>query len=434
EINGSALRQKPLWKMLGDGGLSSGIVNMPFTYPPQAIHGYMIAGEDAPGAHRSIAAPPGLSDEITARFGRYRLMDIFPGGRQKSDYLTLPEEEVRKQTEVLEYLVEQHPTDLFFTFYSAIAICQHYFWSDMASEDPENPYRDVIQKAYRVLDAAIARLLQAAGPQARVFIISECGAGPLQSGVNINAWLAREGFLAFRGAGTGAASKPYAGKRMRSAVAQARKQVQGALQNRLPKSMYYLANRYLHGAKSWVQSYVVNSGIDWAGTRAFSRGKEGNIYINLRGRDPHGIVSPREYAGLCAAISERLYALVDPATGKPAVEKVFRSEELYSGPLQDVAPDLTIAWRECLYCPHEGSEDDAAVFVTRWREYMNWPTTGGHRRDGILFARGPGIRRGCRIDGAGILDLAPTWLHAFNQAIPEHLEGRVLADMFEPPA
>jgi hypothetical protein len=99
-----------------------------------------------------------------------------------------------------------------------------------------------------------------------------------------------------------------------------------------------------------------------------------------------------------------------------------------------VAPDLTIAWREGLYCPHEGSEDDAAVFVTRWREYMNWPNTGGHRRDGILFARGPGILRGCRIDGAGILDLAPTWLHAFNQAIPEHLEGQVLADMFEPPA
>ncbi|MGB7931646.1 MAG: alkaline phosphatase family protein [Gammaproteobacteria bacterium] len=113
EINGSALRQKPLWKMLGDGGLSSGIVNMPFTYPPQAIHGYMIAGEDAPGAHRSIAAPPGLYDEITARFGRYRLMDIFPGGRQKSDYLTLPEEEVRKQTEVLEHLEGRVLADMF---------------------------------------------------------------------------------------------------------------------------------------------------------------------------------------------------------------------------------------------------------------------------------------------------------------------------------
>ena len=434
EINGAALRQKPFWEMLGEGGLSSGIVNLPFTYPPRVSNGYMISGEDAPGAHRSIAAPPALYDAITARFGRYRLKDIFPGGRQKSDYLTLPEEDVRKQTEVLEFLLRQHPTDLFFTFYSATAICQHYFWSDMVSRDPENPYRDVIRNAYRVLDAAIARLVEAAGPQTRVFLISECGAGPLQSGVNLNAWLAREGFLAYRDADSGAAARPDTGARLRRAVARTRKQVQGMLQTRMPRSMYYLANRYLRGAKAWAQSYLLNSRIDWARTRAFSRGKEGNIYINLRGRDPHGSVAPDEYDGLCTEISERLLALVDPATGKPAVEQVYRAEELYAGPLQAIAPDLTVAWRGGLYCPHEGGQDDAAVFVTRWREYMNWPTTGGHRRDGILFARGPGLRRGQRIEGAANLDLAPTWLHAFNQEIPGHLEGRVLTGIFEPPA
>ena len=63
-------------------------------------------------------------------------------------------------------------------------------------------------------------------------------------------------------------------------------------------------------------------------------------------------------------------------------------------------------WRGGLYTPHEGRHEDGSVFVTRWREYMNWPTSGGHRLDGILFARGPGIARGCRIEGAGIQDLA----------------------------
>ena len=51
EINGSDLQQKPFWEMLGENGFSSGIVNMPFTYPPRPIKGYMIAGQDAPGAH-----------------------------------------------------------------------------------------------------------------------------------------------------------------------------------------------------------------------------------------------------------------------------------------------------------------------------------------------------------------------------------------------
>jgi hypothetical protein len=62
---------------------------------------------------------------------------------------------------------------------------------------------------------------------------------------------------------------------------------------------------------------------------------------------------------------------------------------------------------------------------------MNWPTSGGHRPDGILFATGPGIHRGRRIEGAGIEDLAPTWLQAFNRPLPEHLEGRVISGLFE---
>ena len=432
EINGADLKQKPVWDMLAEGGLSSGIVNMPFTYPPRAINGYMISGEDAPGAHRSIANPSALYDDVTGRFGRYRLKDIFPGGRDKSDYLTLPEEDIIKQTDVLEYLLTQHPTNLFFAFYSATAICQHYFWSDMDSRDQENHYQAVIETAYRKMDAAIGRLMETAGPDAQVYVISECGAGPLQSGVNINLWLAREGFLVYRSRGRVAPSGATKGNSRRTMVAALRKQVQGVLQKRLPLSMYYLANRYLGSIKALVQSYVVNSGIDWKQSRAFSRGKEGNIYINLKGRDPHGIVEPHEYDSLCKAIAGRLYALVDPATGKPAVDKVYRADELYQGPLLLMAPDITVVWRDGLYCPHEGKHDDASVFVTRWREYMNWPTSGGHRLDGVLFASGPGIRRGHRINGASILDLVPTWLHAFKQPLPKHLQGHIIGGMFEP--
>jgi len=430
EINGSHLRMKPIWEMLGEAGISSGVVNMPFTYPPQAINGYVISGEDAPGAHRSIANPPGLYDELTAKFGRYRLKDIFPGGRQKSHYLTLVEEDVERQTDVLEYLIKHHPTDLFLSFYSATAICQHYFWSDMESREEDNPYRGVIATAYRTLDASIARLIRAAGPDARIFIISECGAGPLQSGINLNAWLAREGFLAYRSTQgvRGAASAME--KRNRALVASARTHAQGLLQ-KLPRSLYYLANRYLRSTKALIQSYVVNSDIDWKRTRAFSRGKEGNIFVNLKGRDPQGVVEPQEYNEVCRSISDRLRALIDPATGKPVAEEVYLASELYRGPLERVAPDVTVRWRDGLYAPHEAPREDTSIFVERWREYMTWPTSGGHSVDGIFFAQGPGIRRGSRVDGASILDLAPTLLHAFGLPLPGSLEGRVLEEVFE---
>jgi predicted AlkP superfamily phosphohydrolase/phosphomutase len=81
--------------------------------------------------------------------------------------------------------------------------------------------------------------------------------------------------------------------------------------------------------------------------------------------------------------------------------------------------------------PTESERDKESIFVPRWREYMNWPTTGSHRIDGILFAKGPGICKGKKVEGASIIDMTPTWLHSLNQRIPDDLEGRVIPGLFE---
>ncbi len=429
--DGSRLQAKTIWQWLSERGLRCGIVNVPFTYPPQPLdNGFMISGEDAPGAHRSIASPSALYDELVQKFGRYRLKDIFPGGRKKEDYLTLIGEDISKQTEVLDYLVSKKPWDFLLVFSHASAIAQHYFWSDMESNDPSNPYSGLIENAYRGLDAQIGRLIDAAGPNTQVFVISECGAGRLQSGVQVNTWLAQEGFLTRKSSPKKQAAKngKSKGGQSRRLVAMLRTRMQGML----PQSLHFWANKYAGGMKEWIQTYLCDSDIDWAKTRVFSRGKEGEIYVNLKGRDPQGIVEPGvEYEALRDTVIERLSGLIDPATGKQAVDRVYRREELFKGPNVGSTPDLIIAWRDTAYQPTESDRDRDAVFVDRWREYMEWPTTGSHRVDGIFFAKGPGIRRDQQIKGAGIVDLMPTWLSALGQPAPEKLEGRVLADLFE---
>ena len=424
EIDGADLRVPTVWSRLGERGLRCGIVNVPFTYPPQNINGFMISGEDAPGAHPSIASPESLYNEIVGKFGRYRLKDIFPGGRQKSDYLTLIPQDIEKQTDVMEYLLTEKQWDFAMLFYSASAIAQHYFWADMESESASNPYREVVRTAYRSLDTAIGRLVNVAGPETCVFIISDCGAGPLQSGVQVNTFLRREGFLTYKESASTAAS--------RSIISRLRTRVQGGLQKWFPKSWYFSINRNLPRLKAWIQSYLAESDIDWSRTRAFCRGKEGDLFINLKGRDPRGIVKPgEEYEAVRSAIIDRLEALVDPATGKKAVDRVFRAEELYQGPMLGWAPDLIIAWRNNAYMPTESDRDKDSIFVNRWREYMNWPTSGGHRLEGVLVASGPGIRRGVPVAGAQIIDLMPTWLHCLGQDVPNELEGRVIVELFE---
>jgi len=427
EINGSQVKIKPIWKILSENGLTSGVVNVPFTYPPQKINGFMISGEDAPGAHPSIAYPNKIYREIIEKFGRYRLKDIFPGGRKKEDYLKLVEEDVKKQTDVLEYLVSEKNWDFFLTFYSATAITQHYFWKDM--QHGNNEYKDVIKTAYKSLDTAIDRLVKSAGENTTVFIISECGAGELISGVQINTWLQKEGFLCFKKS-TGN-SKPESVMQnksfIRSKVTSFRKNIQGYI----PKSWFFFANKNMHWLKSWIQTFLAESDIVWAKTYAFSRGKEGDIFINLKGRDPNGIVEPGQYEKVRNDIIQKLSALIDPSTRKKAVNKVYKREELYSGPFIEFAPDLLIEWTDSAYMPTESDKDKDSIFVERWRENMNWPTSGSHRVEGILLAKGAGIKKSKRIEGARIIDMTPTWLNLLNQKIPGDFEGRVITELFD---
>jgi predicted AlkP superfamily phosphohydrolase/phosphomutase len=427
ETNGTDLKAPPIWRMLSQQGFRCAILNVPFTYPPEKINGFVIAGEDAPGAHPSIAYPPELFKKVTEQFGPYPLKDTFPGGRERSDYLTVISDDARRQSEIFAHLLKSNEWDFALTFFSHTAMVQHYFWADHASGDAANPFRGVIESAYTALDSAVDRLCQAAGDGATVFVISDAGAGPLRSGVNINQFLEQQGFLKQK-----VRSKSGAGSSsgQPGLIEKLRQTAQGLLRRESFKSLYFAVNHYMHPLKLWVQSQLSGRNIDWSQTQAYSRGQWGYIYVNLKGRDPKGIVSPgAEYEKVRSRIIDAFSTLVDPATGDRAATRVWRREEIYEGPWVDWAPDLVIDWRDGAYMPNEASRSDS-VFGPRQREYMSWPTTGSHRLNGILIAAGPGIAPGIEVNGARIIDLVPTWLSIFGQRIPRELEGKTILQLF----
>lgn len=417
-----SLREKPVWTLLHEGGLKSAVLNMPLTFPPEAPGGFMVSGLEAPGITRAIAAPPEIFDQITHRFGRYRPAAVFPGGRQKADYLGLFERETSRQAEVYAYLLGRNDWDFGMVYFVDAAMAQHYFWADMNSGDASNPYRHVLKTAYRCLDEAIARLMAAAGPETTMFVMSECGAGPIRYGVQINTWLHQEGFLGWK---RSAAPRPRHGP-ARSVFSEWSEMGKGFAKRHAPESI-----------RSWLKQYVPalrggqgdssTKAIDWSRTRAFSQGKEGSLFINLKGRDPHGIVAPgAEYNAVRQDVIDRLSELRDPDTGERAVTRVSRREDLFQGPMIDLAPDLFIEWRDDMYMPAEQPGERDKVFVTRYRDGMSWPTSGSHRLEGVLIASGPGIRAGTRVAGATTFDLLPTWLQLLGQPLPPGLEGRLI--------
>jgi Type I phosphodiesterase / nucleotide pyrophosphatase len=58
--------------------------------------------------------------------------------------------------------------------------------------------------------------------------------------------------------------------------------------------------------------------------------------------------------------------------------------------------------------------------------------SGNHSMNGVLLLRGPGVKKDCEINGAGLLDVVPTTLALVGRAVGRDMDGRVLTDAIEP--
>jgi predicted AlkP superfamily phosphohydrolase/phosphomutase len=181
-----------------------------------------------------------------------------------------------------------------------------------------------------------------------------------------------------------------------------------------------------------------HNAIDWSRTQAYSFGYYGQIFINLRGREPEGIVPPAEYEALRDEIARQMMSIVDPADGLPVVDRVYKKEELYHGRYLAEAPDLLAIMRGLTYITRMGYEFAGERGVLFREPYTD--ETGGHRLEGILIAAGPDIRPGPLAERP-IVDLTPTLLQLQGCPIPEYMDGvtidQMLTDEFRadhPPA
>jgi predicted AlkP superfamily phosphohydrolase/phosphomutase len=170
--------------------------------------------------------------------------------------------------------------------------------------------------------------------------------------------------------------------------------------------------------------------IDWKCTRAYRFPMyppvEG-IMINVAGRQPEGCVQPgEEYEALRTRILEELRSLREPTTGEPIVLEAYRREELYHGERLETAPDIIVVTQDC----YKGGTGIDELISEVPLEVIS-KLSGVHRMDGIILAQGPHIRRDARVEGANIIDVAPTILYALGMPIPSDMDGKPLMDLFE---
>jgi predicted AlkP superfamily phosphohydrolase/phosphomutase len=166
--------------------------------------------------------------------------------------------------------------------------------------------------------------------------------------------------------------------------------------------------------------------VDWGRTRAYAREVQGQIFVNLKGREPQGIVAEGpEREALVADLERRLATIIDPRTGRPLVREIRRGGDLYRGPFAREAPDLVMVLDDfrCTSANRFGFDVDG------YFDEPEFSASGMHRRNGILMACGPAIAPGMRLAGAGVADVTPTVLRLMGLPVAAGLDGRPLEEM-----
>ncbi|MBW1810018.1 MAG: alkaline phosphatase family protein [Deltaproteobacteria bacterium] len=342
-FNAGQIDAPMIWDSLSQAGKTCYVLGVPGTYPPRPLKGRLVSSFLAPNTLADYTFPKELKTEIEAAVDGY-MLDV--EGYRTEDKTWLRDQiwlMTKKRFELACLWAKEPDWDLMIVAEMGIDRIQHGFWRFFDPRhrlfEPGNQFESVIPDYYEFIDGQVEKLLQAAGPEVAVGIVSDHGAQAMQGGFRINEWLIEQGDLVL----TTAPEKPQ----------------------------------------------PLTAGlIDWKKTSAWGEGGYcGKIYINLQGREPQGIVARQELAKYTQDLAARLEQTSDEDGQSLNTRVVFPEKEYRK--LKGIPPDLIVcfgdlAWRSI-----------AEVGTNRIHARGNdsGPDDANHAQDGIFIFSGPGLAR-----------------------------------------
>jgi predicted AlkP superfamily phosphohydrolase/phosphomutase len=329
----------------------------------------------SPSTESRYTYPEALKDEIREVVGDY-MVDV-------PDYRTDDRERVvrdihtmtQRRFALARHLRDTRPWDFFMLVEMGPDRLHHALWRFYDPNHPDyvpgTPLEAAFRDYYRYLDSEVGSLIEGVGDDTAVMVVSDHGAQAMFGGIQINEWLMQNGYLTLVDPPT-------------------------------------------------EQTPIGRCTIDWPRSRVWADGGYySRIFLNVKGREPEGVIEPADYEPLRDELIAKLEALGDEQ-GRSIGTRVFRPEDLYKT-VNGVAPDLiayfgNLGWRSI------GSVGDGRVQV---RENDTGPDDANHAKFGIAVFAGPGMPTTVPPD-ARLFDIAPTVLTALGLPVPADMQGRSL--------
>lgn len=418
-----ARKKNPFWRFLSEAGKYVGVINVPITYPADPINGFMLSGMDTPDLRSpGFAHPPELLDELQHQGIDYvidvpRLQFLEEGGLNQVPRPIQRMMDVHSRTML--HLMKTRPWDALMAVLVVTDRVQHFCWpaEDISFDQPD---WIPILSIYQQIDSFLSKAFECIDENTTVLVISDHGFGPLRLARRcLNPLFAHLGLLSYRSGTT-----RLTNKLLERVLVYGRKTIPFSFQKFLAKTFSGLHRRAIHEHEL--------SSIDWSTTKVFYSPHMGTLTINLKGREPEGIVLPEDYDPLRKEVQDILLNIIDPISKRQIMKAVHRREDIFQGPYLEKAPDLVMEWnfevaRNSVCYP--GSKGPIIIQPPkRFDAGERW--TGDHRSYGIFMASGPNIKKGATVSNATLYDIAPTILYLHDHPVPADMDGKVLTEIF----
>jgi predicted AlkP superfamily phosphohydrolase/phosphomutase len=363
-----------IWDQIAMAGGRSVLIGVPPSFPPRKVNGICIGCMLTPDPSRdTYTHPASVKDEIEALVGDYPV-DV--KGFRTDDKEWLKEsiyEMTRKHFDVVRHFVKHAEWDYFEFVEIGVDRIHHGFWKHHDSShkqfEPGNPYESVIRDYYRYIDRELGTVFALLDEDTIVLIMSDHGARALDGGFCVNEWLVQNGLLVLK---------------------------------ERPNQVTPFAEL----------------DVDWCKTTAWSEGGYyGRVFLNVKGREPQGLVEPDDYESVLHELHQKLESVLDD-TRKPMGTKVFKPDQIYRD-VRNISPDLLVHFGELAWRAIGGVGYDT-VYV---QENDTGPDDCNHAQFGAFVLASSNNPLQGKVEGVHLLDLAPTLLELAGYDIPGSMQG-----------
>ncbi|HZW55680.1 MAG TPA: alkaline phosphatase family protein [Nitrososphaerales archaeon] len=417
-VNSTIRDGRDVWEIIGSYGKKVVVVNTPLTYPPRPVNGFLVCGFMAPGTEYDFTYPEELGAEIKKIIPKYRIGTA--PSYIKTLYLRELNSTVKMVGDASLYLLNRIDWDFGFVVFKETDEVQHAFY-----DKPEG-----MISLYQNVDGFVGKFMELAGENSHVIIVSDHGGERVDKRFNVAEFLQMSQLLKVKPQ----APDPKSTSLFRLvAKTMFGMRLQWILD--IPGSRKVLAQLMKHRAnspKAEGDDGFFAGAIDWGNTTAFIQSGIG-LRINLKGREPYGIVEQSDYEKIREQVARQLAGIKDPDNGNYVFKYALPREQVLSGPHIEQAPDIL-----CLpntgYLPTESlTSFDPLAFAASHKSLFSRSTlwSGTHTEKGVVAISGRGISKSKIID-ANLDDIAPTILYAMGMPIPRDVDGRVMTEAFTP--